>query len=101
MMTDKDCNDFATLVQKMQDNNKKTPVKRPNTKDQQIMALYAKIKDLNEISEAHQKLNVNPIIFFMRLQNGKLNLKISELEKYVRTIKSTTQRTSRKTTRKS
>ena len=89
MMTDKDCNDFATLVQKMQDNNKKTPVKRPNTKDQQIMALYAKIKDLNEISEAHQKLN------------GKLNLRISELEKYVRTIKSTTQRTSRKTTRKS
>ena len=89
MMTDKDCNDFATLVQKMQDNNKKTPVKRPNTKDQQIMALYAKIKDLNEISEAHQKLN------------GKLNLRISELEKYVRTIKPTTQRTSRKTTRKS
>ena len=89
MMTDKDCNDFATLVQKMQDNNKKTPVKRPNTKDQQIMALYAKIKDLNEINDAHQKLN------------GKLNLKISELEKYVRTIKSTTQRTSRKTTRKS
>ena len=89
MMTDKDCIDFATLVQKMQDNNKKTPVKRPNTKDQQIMALYAKIKDLNEINDAHQKLN------------GKLNLKISELEKYVRTIKSTTQRTSRKTTRKS
>ena len=89
MMTDKDCNDFATLVQKMQDNNKKTSVKRPNTKDQQIMALYAKIKDLNEINDAHQKLN------------GKLNLKISELEKYVRTIKSTTQRTSRKTTRKS
>ena len=89
MMTDKDCNDFATLVQKMQDNNKKTPVKRPNTKDQQIMALYAKIKDLNEINEAHQKLN------------GKLQVKISELEKYVRTIKSTTQRTSRKTTRKS
>ena len=89
MMTEKDCNDFATLVQKMQDNNKKTPVKRPNTKDQQIMALYAKIKDLNEINDAHQKLN------------GKLNLKISELEKYVRTIKSTTQRTSRKTTRKS
>ena len=89
MMTDKDCIDFATLVQKMQDNNKKTPVKRPNTKDQQIMALYAKIKDLNEINEAHQKLN------------GKLQIKISELEKYVRTIKSTTQRTSRKTTRKS
>ena len=89
MMTDKDCIDFATLVQKMQDNNKKTPVKRPNTKDQQIMALYAKIKDLNEINEAHQKLN------------GKLQVKISELEKYVRTIKSTTQRTSRKTTRKS
>ena len=89
MMTDKDCNDFATLVQKMQDNNKKTPVKRPNGKDQTVMALYKKIKDLNEINEAHQKLN------------GKLQVKITELEKYVRTIKSTTQRTSRKTTRKS
>ena len=89
MMTDKDCKDFAGFVQDLQKNNKKEKIKRPNSKDQTVMALYKKIKDLNEINEAHQKLN------------GKLQVKISELEKYVRTIKSTTQRTSRKTTRKS
>ena len=89
MMTDKDCNDFAKFVQRMQENNKKPPVKRPDNKDQQIMALYKKIKDLNEISEAHQKLN------------GKLRLRIKELEDYVRKIKSTTSRTCCKATRKS
>tara|TARA_R100000458_G_C8118586_1_gene138417 strand:- start:295 stop:576 length:282 start_codon:yes stop_codon:yes gene_type:complete len=88
-MTDKDCNEFAKFVERMQENHSKPPVKRPDNKDQQIMALYAKIKDLHEISEAHQKLN------------GKLRLKISELENYVRKIKSTTSRTCCKATRKS
>ena len=89
MMTDKDCNDFAKFVQRMQDNNKKTPVKRPNGKDQTVMALYKKIRDLNEINEAHQKLN------------GKLQVKITELENYVGKIKSATSRTCCKATRKS
>ena len=89
MMTDKDCNDFAKFVQRMQDNNKKEKIKRPNSKDQTVMALYKKIRDLNEINEAHQKLN------------GKLQVKITELENYVRKIKSTTSRTCCKATRKS
>ena len=77
-MTDKDCADFSKFVQVLQDNAKKDKLKRPNNKDQEVMALYKKIKDLNEISEAHQKLN------------GKLRLRIKELEDYVRKIKSTT-----------
>jgi predicted RNase H-like nuclease (RuvC/YqgF family) len=89
MMTDKDCADFSKFVQVLQNNAKKDKVKRPTHKDQQIMALYKKIKDLNEISEAHQKLN------------GKLRLRIKELEDYVRKIKSTTSRTCCKATRKS
>jgi|ETNmetMinimDraft_11_1059920.scaffolds.fasta_scaffold33389_3 hypothetical protein len=32
MMTDKDCNDFAELVRKMQENDKKQTAKKPKRK---------------------------------------------------------------------
>ena len=32
MMTDKDCNDFAELVRKMQENDKKQTTKKPKRK---------------------------------------------------------------------
>ena len=100
MMTNKDCKDFADFVEVLQKKEKEnevdkafledlannTPnieqfkenkIKRPNSKDQTVMALYAKIKELHELNDANGKLL------------HKLRLELSKLKDYVRKIKRT------------